>query len=318
MTEALVQDILIMAGVLVVFGVAAEFITRGTEKVETLLGQGMAGGIVLGLMSALPETIFVIVATTSGYYSVAIATALGGNILLFTLGIGLIAVAYFVKWKSNVTLKEDYHLDLAFLILSTFALLLLFVYGRLDVISGSLLFIIYIAYFAYRYSRAHSRLMLHIRTANGRKILAEGLALMLIGIVIIALLSSYFINSIIQVAGLLAIPAILLTLIITPIAADIEELISSYRLTQRSRGGGSTAIVSFIGSKLENNTVLVGIIGLLASAPVLVGSVAPELIAVMIVNVIAISIFSRGKLTYVQGIGLIVLYFAMISAIFIL
>ena len=313
----LLQDILIMAGILIVFGVAAEFITKGTEKMEALLGQGMAGGLILGFMSALPETIFVIIASTSGYYTVAIATALGGNVLLFTLGMGLIVVSYFSKWKKNIALKEDYHVDVAFLVISTFALLMLLVYGRLDVISGSLLLLIYVAYAAYRLIQARTRIVFHMRAKESRKILLEGFLFMLVGVAIIALLSRYFISDIIAVAGILAIPAIFLALVITPIAADLEELISAYKLARGTTGGGSTAIVSFIGGKLENNTVLVGIIGLLAAAPVLIGAVAPEFIAVMIINAIALAILSRGKFTYVQGIAMIVLYFAVILAIFI-
>lgn len=312
------QEILVMVGLLVIFGVAAEFIARGTEKMETLLGQGMAGGVILGFMSALPETIFVIVASLSGYYAVAVATALGGNVLLFTLGIGLIGVAYFSKWKTDVVLKEDYHVDIAFLILSTFALLLLLVYGKLDAVSGILLFLIYAVYIAYRYLQAHSRLMMHIGTRRGRIILFEGLVFMLIGVGMIALVSGYFIKDIINVAGILAIPAIWLALIIAPMAADLEELISAYKLSRRTPGGGSTAIVGFIGSKLENNTILVGIIGLLAVAPVYLGSVAPEFIAVMIINAIAISLLSRGRFTYPQGVALIAFYFAAIIGVLIL
>jgi cation:H+ antiporter len=315
-SPGLLQDILMMAGILIVFGAAAEFITKGTEKVETLLGQGMAGGLILGFMSALPETIFVIIASTSGYYTVAIATALGGNVLLFTLGIGLIAVSYFSKWKKDIMLKEDYHVDIAFLVISTFALLMLLVYGKLDVISGSLLLLIYVAYAAYRLMQARTRIVFHMRAKESRKILIEGFLFMLVGVSIIALLSRYFISDIIAVAGILAIPAIFLALVITPIAADLEELISAYKLARGTSGGGSTAIVSFIGGKLENNTVLVGIIGLLATAPVLMGPVASLFIAVIIINAAAIAVLSRGKFTYIQGILFIALYFAVMIAVF--
>ena len=314
----LLPDVLVMAGILIIFGIAAEFITKGTEKIEVLLGQGMAGGVILGFMSALPETIFVIVASMSGYYAVAVATALGGNVILFTLGIGLIGVAYFSKWKRNIALKEDYRVDIVFLMVSTLALLLLLVYGRLDLLSGSALFMIYIAYLAYRFLQAGSRIALHMKIPASRKMLLEGFLFMLVGVAMIAILSGYFINDIISVAGMLAIPAILLALIITPIAADLEELISAYRLSRGTPGGGSTAIISFIGGKLENNTVLVGIVGILAAAPVLIGSTASLFMAVIIINAAAIAVLSRGKFTRIQGILFMALYFVVIIGVFVL
>ncbi len=313
----LIEEIVIMLVLLGIFAVAAELITKGTEKFEGLLGQGMAGGIVLGFMASLPETIFVIVAATSGSYDVAIGAALGGNLILFSLGIGIIALACYMKWKKDVVLKEDYTIDITFLIISTLALIALFVYGKLDAISGSLLFVIYIVYIAYRYSKAHTRLVGHLKTQEGRKILLEGLALMVAGIILIIFFSGYFIHDIESVAGILTIPVILLSLIIIPVASDLEELIFGYRLSRGSPGGASTATVGFIGSKLENNTILVGIIGIIATTPIYIKSVATEFIAVIIINAVAIAIFSRGRFNYLQGMVLIVLYFIAIAAAFI-
>ena len=315
--QPLVTDILIMAGLLVVFGIAAEFISKGTEKFEDVMGQGMAGGVILGLMAALPETIFVIIAVAEGAYAVAVGTALGGNIILFTLGIGLVAVAYFAKWKKGITMKEDYHIEIAFLIAATLALLILLVYGRLDAASGVLLILLYVSYVVYRYTKVHSRIMRHVATEKGRREFLEGVLLMAIGSAIVVLFSSAFIATIIGIAGTAGIAAVWLALVIAPIASDFEEQLAAYRLTQRSQRGGSTAIVSFIGGKLENNTVLLGIIGIFAASPVYIGFAAPELIAVMVINTIAITILSRGRLTYMQGAVLILLYFATITAAFV-
>ncbi len=310
-------EILLMAGVLVAFGVAAGFISKGTEKLEALAGQGMAGGVILGLMAALPETIFVVIAVIHGAYPVAIGTALGGNVILFTLGIGLVAVAYFGRWKKEIVMKEDYQVDVMFLMLSTVALLVLLLYGKLDLVTGVLLFAIYGVYVVYRYSQSHSRIMQHMRTETGRKEFLEAAMLMAVGMAIVVLFSNLFIDTIINVAGILGIGAVWLALVITPIASDFEEQLSAYRLARGSVGGGSTAIVSFIGGKLENNTVLLGVIGIFAAAPVYIASTAPEFIAVIIINVIAIGFLARGRFAHRQGLFMIALYFVTIAAAFI-
>ncbi len=316
--QALLGDAVILVALLAVFAIAAELIVKGTQRFEAMLGQGMAGGVILGSISSLPETIFVIVAVAGGSYSVAIGAALGGNIILFTLGIGLIGVIYFSRWGKDVALKEDYRIDISFLMLSTLAILLLLLYGRLDAASGILLCLVYVVYIAYRYSKAHSRLLVHMKSREGRAALLKALGLMVLGVVMIALLSDYFIGEITGIAGALAIPAIWLSLVLAPIGADAAELISSYRLARASRGGGSTAVVSFIGSKLENNTILLGIIGLAATAPVYLRSAAPEVIGVLAINAIAIAIFSRGRVSRLQGVALVALYFAVLALAFIL
>ncbi|MEM3839327.1 MAG: hypothetical protein QXF01_01975 [Candidatus Micrarchaeaceae archaeon] len=310
----LLPEIAILIAMLAAFGIAAELITRGTEKFEGMLGQGVAGGVILGFMSALPETIFVIIATSNGDYSVAISTAIGGNVLLFTLGLGIISLAYWSKWRSSIALKEDYKFDLAFLIFSTFTLLLLIVYGKLNAVSGSLLSLIYIVYVAYRLWQVRSSFAIHISSKNSRKAMLEAIGLMTIGIILIVALSKYFIADIVDVAGLLSIPAIWLSLVITPIAADIEELLGAYKLAKSSKGGGSTAIVSFLGGKLENNTILVGIIGIMATAPVALATLIPEFASVIIINAVAISMLIRGRFSNWQGLVLVLLYFAVISS----
>src|SRR5271154_5038266 len=128
--------ILEIAAVVIGFALAAEFIAIGTEKIEPLIGQGMAGGVVLGLIGALPETIFVVIATLKGSYTIALGSALGGNIILFTLGIGIIGIVYTLKWKRPIQMKEDYEIEVRFLLFSTLVLIVLLVYGTLNLISG--------------------------------------------------------------------------------------------------------------------------------------------------------------------------------------
>lgn len=307
-------DVLVTLGTLVIFGLAAELVTRGTEKLESIAGQGFAGGVLLGFMAALPETIFVIIATIHGSTQIAIGTALGGNIILFTAGLGLIAMAYFAKWKREVVMKEDYHVEYGFLLFSTLMLFALLAYGRLDAITGTLMLLTYVVYVAYRYSKAHKDVMHHMSTTVGKRSITQGLLLMAIGIAVIAIFSDAFIGALSGIAGALSIPALWLALVITPIASDLEELLTAYRISTRARGGGSTAIVSFIGSKLQNNTVLIGLIGILSAEPVLLSSSTIAFATVIIVNLIALLVMRKGRLTYRDGIALSLIYAIAIIA----
>jgi len=52
----------------------------------------------MGLLTALPETILVIVESISGHYDIALGSkAISDNVILFTLGIGLVRIIYRLK-----------------------------------------------------------------------------------------------------------------------------------------------------------------------------------------------------------------------------
>ncbi|PSN91655.1 Na(+)/Ca(2+) exchanging, partial [Candidatus Marsarchaeota G1 archaeon OSP_B] len=115
----MLYTVLSLLGVLGALTVAAELIAKGTEELEGAIGQGMAGGVVLGFLTALPETIVVVVAVLNSAGDVALGSAIGGNVILFTLGIGLVGLVYVKKWKSPLKMVGDYSVEYNFLVLST-------------------------------------------------------------------------------------------------------------------------------------------------------------------------------------------------------
>ncbi len=300
------------------FWIAAELTAIGTEQIEPLMGQGMAGGVVLGLLGALPETIFVIIATLSSSYQIALGSALGGNIILFTLGIGIVGVTYALKWKKPIKMKDDYKVELYFLLASTAVLAGVMLYGSLNVISGGVLVLVYLAYVGYRYANAHRRVRLHARTEKGRSALLRGGIYLIAGALIVLALSRTFVGAISDLSQSIGISPLWLALVVSPLVADLDENLNANRIAMRSSGGGSTAIVSFIGGKLQNNTMLLGLIGLLAAQSVGIGTAATEFIAVIIVNLLAAAVLLRGRLSYGEGVMLIIAYAAVIAATFIL
>ena len=92
------------------------------------LDQGISGGIVMSLLTALPGTIFVIIASISGHYDIALGSAIGGNVILFTLSIGLVGIIYKLKWGTNLIISEEYKVENTFLFLSTLAIILVLLY----------------------------------------------------------------------------------------------------------------------------------------------------------------------------------------------
>lgn len=68
--------------------ISAELIAKGADELEEVLGQGITGGILLGFITALPETIFVIIASLGGSLDVAFGSAIGGQYIVVHCGSG--------------------------------------------------------------------------------------------------------------------------------------------------------------------------------------------------------------------------------------
>ncbi|EZQ07040.1 Na(+)/Ca(2+) exchanging [Candidatus Acidianus copahuensis] len=288
---------------------ASELLAMGAEKLEDKLGQGIAGGIVLGLMTALPETLIVIEASVKGEYQVALGSALGGNVILFTLGIGLVGLTHWSRWKENIKMTGDYQVENKFLLLSTVIMIIIVIFEKLNFITSIITGGTYIAYFIYRLKQGYKD---SIKNSKGLLISSFEIG---VGGIIIVIASNYFVTSISCLSNSLRVPAIWLSLVITPIAAELEEKISAIRLTMRRKQGSSIALVSFMGSKIENSTLLLAIIGGFTSLSML--SSLPELLAAIIANFIGFSILYDGKLGKLESIILVLSYFAMIFITFI-
>ncbi|AAY81001.1 Na(+)/Ca(2+) exchanging [Sulfolobus acidocaldarius] len=290
--------------------ISAELIAKGADELEEVLGQGITGGILLGFITALPETIFVIIASLGGSLDVAFGSAIGGNILLFTVGAGLVGIVYFWKWKNNLVMDQEYQVENKFLIISTVALVLITLYSKLNVIAGVCLILIYVYYVIYRLRKFKRDKPIAKKEVDYVKISI----FMVVGAILLIILSHYFVEQLDQISLSFGIPAVWISLVLSPIAGELEEKISAFRLITLSKKGGSLSLLSFVGSKIENNTVLLGIIGLFGDYSL--RPVIPEMVSLILVNVSVLRVLFDRKLTVLESSLLIIAYAVIIIALY--
>jgi len=89
------------------------------EKLSERLGHSFGAGVLLGLMTALPETILVYESLALGQVGAGLSSAVGANAMLMTLGLGLLGLVFFLKYRSPITLEGKYGLELRALLIST-------------------------------------------------------------------------------------------------------------------------------------------------------------------------------------------------------
>ncbi len=301
--------LLIETALLMIFtGISSELLAIGTEELERRLDKGMAGGVILGLMTAFPETVFVIFAMIDGFYQVAVGSAIGGNLILFTVGMGIVSLTYSLRYKVNtVGLEKDFSLEVRALAISIMVLTVVTLFGQLNLLTGVISLIPYVYYITSRY-RAYTSSD-HPSEGNTLK----GVGLLLGGGIPLVFISDMFVNDIHDLATLLGFPPIIVSMILMPIAGELEEKISAIRLILGSPNNVTTAVMSFVGSKIENMSVLIGIIGIFSYDGVNISADRPEFLAVIVVSMITTFLIRDRKLGRYEGISLIVLYFVMVS-----
>lgn len=268
------------------------------------MGQGMAGGIIMGFLTALPETIFVVVAVLRREPYVALGSAIGGNVLLFTFGVGFLGIYFYFKWRKSLIINEDYSVEHKFLIATTVALILVILYGRLNIFTAIPLLSIYIYYAFYRVKKFTKE----DKDIDEREML-KAVIYLITGAFLLMIFSEPFVEQIAKLSEDIGVPAVWLALIISPLSGELEETISAIRLTHLSSNGGSLAIFNFVGSKIQNATVLLAIIGLFSDLSIMPG--VNELIACVIANGIVIFILMDKTLGLKESVVLIGLYFSI-------
>ena len=293
------ENLLIVFPVLVL---SAELISRGAEKLEKFMGQGMTGGIIMGLLTALPETVFVLIASLKNEPYIAVGSAIGGNVLLFTFGVGLLGLYNFLIWRKDLVIAEEYSVEHKFLIATTLLLLFILMYGSLNLYTSVPLLAVY-AYYAYYRVRKFVKEEKEVEVNE----VIKASAYLVVGAFLLILFSGTFIEDVKALSQAFHIPSVWLALILTPLAGELEETITAIRLTTTSDKGGSLAIFDFVGSKIENATVLLALVGIFNS--VNLHPAMSEIIATLIANTFAILILMDKRLGLKESIVLLAVYF---------
>jgi len=309
---------------LIIMSVASEFLAHGSEILEVKFGAGFVGSVLLGFITMLPELLFVLIAINEGEVDVAVGSAIGGNILIFTIGYGMVIFIAYRKHGEIIQLKPTMKDDLWYLIIASFYLLIASIDRKLNLIDGIILtglYFVFVIHQIWETKRLESEA--EHDTEITRKQWYRSGGLMLLGGAIILAVAEPFVHIIIDISDELGITVIIVALIISPIASEMPEKISAFVLTNKSMKGAEIAIANFIGSKVQASTLLFGLMILLHiymdnGQDVLDVSEAMFLIFVAVfTTIVGVAITYDLKLHVNEGIAVVILYGISIGAILI-
>jgi cation:H+ antiporter len=306
----MLTDYLGFFGTLTALTVISVAMAKAGESLAARLGSSFGGGVLLGLVTALPETVLVVGALLLGQPGAAISSAVGANAMLMTLGVGLLGVVFLLRYAEPIYMTGNYSLELKFLAWPTLvvAALVLAEYAFVSVhafLEVPLGIVLILMYFAYVYLSYKGRKPEAFEGHEVKTKTHTALALLLASGAAAVIVTPFFLHYTERVSLLIGVPYDLLIYVVTPIAAELEEKLSAYVMVFRSKLLGSPALYSFVGSKIENATVLIGLI--LLSSPKAV-DYWPLLLVLIVSNLFGVAIMKDGKLSWAESTLGLVLY----------
>ncbi len=264
---------------------ASWILSYGAEHLSEKFGAKFVGRVLLSIATTLPEIAIVIYAAAQGSFGIAIGSGLGSNLLMMTLGLAIMLIIATTR-LSKAPLKQidvsTFKNDMIFLILAAIISFVLFLDG-FNYIDGFIFMGLFAGYIAlslyemrvenkYKVSNENigkdtnnnnKELIVEHNNSNDtnddKKKFIKAIVTFLLGAIGILFGAEPFIHSLDGLSAEIGISAVVLAVIISPIAGEMPEKISMMILARKGAAGASIAIANVLGSKILNNTLLLAV-----------------------------------------------------------
>ena len=256
---------------------ASWVLSYGAEHLSTRFGAKFVGRTLLSVATTLPEIAIVIYAASAGLYEVAIGAGLGSNILMMTLGLALMLLIATTRLSKAPLKRIDvstFKIDKVFLLVSALisAILLLDGYNYID---GIIFVGMFVAYVLIALIEMKKEQKINepavIKTVEGKSVstpvhvltnkndMTKAILAFVAGTIGILVAAGPFIDSLQTFSEDIGVSTIVLAVIISPIAGEMPEKISMMILARKGAAGAAIAIANVLGSKILNNSLLLGV-----------------------------------------------------------
>lgn len=268
-----------LLAMLIVILIAAEVFTNALEHLGEKLGisEGVTGSLFAAIGTALPETSVPLLALLAGTQNAAtneeigVGAILGAPLMLATLSISLMAISVWKRRGTQGYLRPErtgLTRDLNFFIIAfSFAAIAMFVPHALMAVRYGLGFCMVMIYFVYVMMTINASKALvadgHATEAGGEMFLCKAglpnnmiviVIQLLLGLVLLVAGAKGFINGVEEASQLLGISALLLSLLIIPIATELPEKVNSILWIRK--GKDTLAFGNITGAMVFQGTLL--------------------------------------------------------------
>lgn len=265
---------------------ASWILSYGAEHLSEKFGAKFVGRVLLSIATTLPEIAIVIYAAAQGSFGIAIGSGLGSNLLMMTLGLAIMLIIATTR-LSKAPLKlidvSTFKNDMIFLILAAIISFVLFLDGFnyidafifMGLFAGYIILSLYEMKIENREKISNKNIGENSNNNNNHDLIVEqdisndtnddkkkflkAIGTFFLGAIGILFGAEPFIHSLEGLSVEIGISAVVLAVIISPIAGEMPEKISMMILARKGAAGASIAIANVLGSKILNNTLLLAV-----------------------------------------------------------
>jgi len=267
MADLILWAIVFIVG-LAVLVKSSDYFTDSAEKVGLRFGipAFIVGVTIVAIGTSLPELVSALVAVFMGAPEIGIGNVVGANIVNILLIIGLVSI---ISGKIKI-FYELKHVDLPFLMGSTFLLALVIFDGRVTIIESILLITVLVIYLWYtiysRLERHDGEIKKEFKKEKDilkekKKLKKSTWAVLVGGVVFIYLGATLTVTAAINLSEILGIGKDIIAISIISLGTTLPELAVSISAARKHQP--EIAIGNVLGSNIFNSLAVVGIPGLI-------------------------------------------------------
>ena len=249
--------IFIMAMGALIFG--ADFIVNQSERIALRfnISEFIVGSTLIALGTSLPEMAASMAASFDNKPEIAIANAVGSNIMNITL---VLAVIFLISkashWKETLT-RDFFAKDSIWALMPILLFLLMAIDGEIGKFDATLLFVLMFAYLLFLFQDARGDEVEEVdQELRDNFSWIRSIGLLLLGFIFVVLGASFAIDSASNIALSFGVSQWLIGVVVIAFGTSLPELIVS--ITAVAKGKVGMAIGNIIGSNLANTTMVIG------------------------------------------------------------
>ena len=295
--------ILAMAGL--IFG--ADFIVNQSERIALRfnISEFVIGSTLIALGTSLPEMAASMAASFDNKPDLAIANAVGSNILNITLVLGII----FLISKPFKPTRDFFSKDSIWALLPILTFLLMSIDGVISKIDAVLLFILMFAYLLFLLEDAKKEALQALEeiddTLKKEFSWIKSILLLLLGFSMVVIGANFAIDSASNIALQFGVSEWIIGVVVIAFGTSLPELIVSVSAALKGKVG--MAIGNIIGSNLANTTMVIGGAAMVKTLNINLADYAFDLALMTAASIMLIYITANKLYSKPAGISLLIL-----------
>ncbi len=291
---------------------ASDYFTSAAEKIGIFFGipTFIIGATIVAFGTSLPELVTSLIAVFNNSSEIVAANVIGSNITNILLVLGIVTITC-GKIKINFNII---HIDLPFLVGSSFLLAIAIWDGKFDLFDTFLFLSALTVFIWYTMTKREKQESNREVSENEKKIIVKALVTLVLSCLFIYLGARYTIESVIKLAEILNVKKEIIAVSAIALGTSLPEVMVS--LSAARKGNAEMAVGNILGSNIFNSFAVMGIPALFGTLVIPASILTFALPIMLIASILFYVICHDNEVSLWEGWMLIIFYVFFIGKLF--